>query len=99
MKCVLALLVLLPLAFSLPKEERGLLDFGFPHFIDFPFIRQKVQEILDKVGSDASEQQCEATCHNLFSVDESHLIHTVCTPLCRSFQSLVNLFGLRPHAN
>ncbi|XP_076444397.1 uncharacterized protein LOC143282634 [Babylonia areolata] len=99
MKIALALLVLLPLAFSVQLEERSLLNLGFPHLIDIQFIKNKVQEILDKVGSDASEQQCEATCHNVFTVDESHLIHKVCSPLCRSFQTLVNVFGLRPHAS
>ncbi|XP_076444400.1 uncharacterized protein LOC143282636 [Babylonia areolata] len=100
MKFVLVLLALLPLAFSMTAEDRGLFDlfhFGFPDLIDTTYIKNKVQEVLNVLGSDATEQQCESACHGTFSsVDESHLIHTICTPLCRSFQSLVNLFGLRP---
>ncbi|KAL8562483.1 hypothetical protein ACOMHN_008627 [Nucella lapillus] len=96
MKFAVVLLALLPLVLSTPVEKR-LINLGFNHLLDIQFIIHKVQEILDKVGSDISEQQCEETCHNSFTVDQTHLVHTVCKPICKSFQNLVNVFGLRPH--
>ncbi|KAL8562480.1 hypothetical protein ACOMHN_008624 [Nucella lapillus] len=98
MKFAVVLLALLPLVFSTSVEKR-LINLGFGNVINIGFIRQKVQEILDRLGSDITEQRCEVACHDTFAVDENHLVHTVCTPVCRSFQNLVNLFGLRPHLN
>ncbi|KAL8562484.1 hypothetical protein ACOMHN_008628 [Nucella lapillus] len=85
MKLALFLLVLLPLALATSVEKRGILEFlGLGHLVDFGQLKVIVQGILNKVGSDANEQNCESACHETLSVDESHLFHTLCTPLCRS---------------
>ncbi|KAL8562485.1 hypothetical protein ACOMHN_008629 [Nucella lapillus] len=100
MKLALVLLVLLPFAMSAPMDKRGILDFlGLSHLLDIQELKQTVQQILDTVGSDASEQACESTCHNLLFVDQSNVIHTLCNPICRSFQTLVNILHLTPSSN
>ncbi|XP_076444417.1 uncharacterized protein LOC143282649 [Babylonia areolata] len=97
MKIAVVLLVLMPLALSTEVDSRGLLEFlGFNHLIDFSLLKQTAQKILNEVGSDATEQNCESACHTVLIVDQSHLIHSICSPLCRSFQTVVNLLHLVP---
>merc|ERR1712098_54398 len=71
-----------------PQSKRFLLD----SVLDLGVVKTAVKDLLDVVGADATEQQCEAACHNLVMGDETALLHTLCTPICRSFQSLVHLF-------
>ncbi|XP_076444395.1 uncharacterized protein LOC143282633 isoform X2 [Babylonia areolata] len=98
MKIAVVLLLLVPVAMSTEINKRSFLShLGFPHLVDLEFIKAKTQEILDKIGSDESLQRCQDTCHNVLSGDESGLIHTLCNPLCRSFQTVVHLFNLHPN--
>ncbi|XP_076444416.1 uncharacterized protein LOC143282648 [Babylonia areolata] len=97
MKIAVVLLVLMPLALSTEVDKRGLLEFlGFGHLLSLQDLKETAQNILDKVGSDATEQSCESACHTVLIVDQSHLIHSICSPLCRSFQTIVNLLHLTP---
>merc|ERR1712121_410072 len=46
-----------------------------------------VNQIVDQVGSDATEAQCETAC---MDVMKSDLLDTACPFICNSFQTLVN---------
>ncbi|KAL8562477.1 hypothetical protein ACOMHN_008621 [Nucella lapillus] len=96
MKFALVLLVLLPVVLSKSVDTRGLGFLGFDHLVDIPFIKQKAQEILNDIGSSDSLERCKTSCHNILASDPASLIHTVCTPLCRSFQTIIHLFNLHP---
>jgi len=50
-----------------------------------------VNQIVDLVGSDATEQQCESACLTVINND---LLDTACPFMCTSFQSLVHQFHL-----
>ena len=52
--------------------------------LNIDLVRNTVQDLLDIVGLDATEQQCESGCHGLILGDETTLLHTFCTPICRS---------------
>ena len=92
MKLAIVLLVLLPLAFAAPQKRFFLSTFG----LDANVLRNFVQDLLDLIGADGTEEACEAECHRLIDSPRTYLIHTVCRPICRSFQTLVRLFDLRP---
>ena len=47
-------------------------------------LKNTVQDLVDVVGTDATEQICEGKCHTLILGDETALLHTLCTPICRS---------------
>ena len=47
-------------------------------------LKNTVQDLLDLVGADASEQVCESKCHGMVLGGETALLHTLCTPVCRS---------------
>ncbi|MCI3732316.1 hypothetical protein MP965_26110 [Escherichia coli] len=85
MKIALVLLVLLPLAFARPQLDKRQL-FG----VDMSQLRVVLQDVLTQLGSDPSEQQCEASCHQAIAREESTL-HLGCDLICASFQALCQL--------
>ena len=52
--------------------------------VDVSALRGMVQDVLDEVGTDSTEQVCEAKCHEIILGGETALLHTLCTPICRS---------------
>ena len=92
MKLAIVLLVLLPLAFAVPQKRFILSTFG----LDANVLRNTVQDLLDLIGADGTEELCEDQCHELIMGPGTYLIHTLCSPICKSFQTLVRLFDLRP---
>ncbi|KAK7108146.1 uncharacterized protein [Littorina saxatilis] len=100
MKFAVVLLVVLPLALASPVDKRGALDFlGLSHLGDvfnLGKLKETAQHIVDNLGTDASEAQCETQCHGFLSVEPTHLLHTVCTPLCKSFQTVIHMLHIVP---
>ncbi|KAK7116527.1 uncharacterized protein [Littorina saxatilis] len=92
MRSALIFLALVPLVFSYPEKRLFLDTFG----LDLNVIKATVQHILDTLGTDATEQQCEGVCHGFVKGDDGALLHTFCTPVCRSVQSLTHVFHLTP---
>jgi len=81
-----------PQASPLPPQVDDSKRFFIDGLVNLQVVKDAVKQLLDTLGQDASEQQCEAKCHTLVMGDETALLHTLCTPICRSFQSLVHLF-------
>ncbi|KAL8615690.1 hypothetical protein ACOMHN_007443 [Nucella lapillus] len=52
-------------------------------------LSKYVNLIVDQVGSDATEQQCETACLDVMAND---LLDTSCPFICTSFQTLVHIF-------
>ncbi|KAL8562482.1 hypothetical protein ACOMHN_008626 [Nucella lapillus] len=97
MKSAVLLLILLPVALSVPASKRQLMDLDITPASFLQVLKHKVQDTLNTLGSDMSEAHCQDACRGTFTVDHAHLARTVCTHICQSFQRLVDLFGLRPH--
>ena len=65
---------------------------SIPHFVsctvfgglNLDVLKNTVQDLVDVVGTDATEQICEGKCHTIILGDETALLHTLCTPICRS---------------
>jgi len=55
--------------------------------LDSTETNKLVQQIVDQVGSDATEQQCEQQCINILN---NELLETACPFVCNSFQAFVN---------
>jgi len=62
-------------------------------FFSTDSLRKKVDLIVDEVGSDATEQQCETAC---LDVMNSQLLDTTCPFICSSFQTLVQKLHTTP---
>ncbi|VDI48850.1 Hypothetical predicted protein [Mytilus galloprovincialis] len=77
MKIAFALLVILPMAFSMP-EKRLILD----SLLQGAELKTLVDGIVGQLGSDASEQACEAECHTL--IQQDHLLQFGCPLICKS---------------
>merc|ERR1719369_194160 len=73
--------------------------FFIDNLVNLDVVKDAVKQLLDTLGQDATEQQCEAKCHTLVFGDETALLHTLCTPICRSFQTLVGLFHHTPSSS
>ncbi|XP_060575810.1 uncharacterized protein LOC132733225 [Ruditapes philippinarum] len=91
MKFALCLLVVLPLALSVPvnvDEKR----FIFGH-IQLPSVHDLGQKIISLLGSDTSEAACEAACPTALNalVPGASLIGgSLCGPACHWVQSQIN---------
>ncbi|KAK7480180.1 hypothetical protein BaRGS_00028565, partial [Batillaria attramentaria] len=92
MKFAVVLLLALPLAFARP-EKRAL----FGNLIETDKVRCFLQHLVDLGEADETEQACEATCHDWLSGPDSALIHTFCTPTCRSAQTLIHQLDITPN--
>ncbi|KAK7480185.1 hypothetical protein BaRGS_00028570, partial [Batillaria attramentaria] len=79
MKFAVVLLLALPLAFARP-EKRAL----FGNLFEMDKVRCFLQHLVDIGEADETERACEATCHSWVHGDETALLHTFCTPVCRS---------------
>ncbi|KAK6166105.1 hypothetical protein SNE40_022871 [Patella caerulea] len=90
MKFAVALLVLLPLAFAAPMEKRFFME-DLSKLFDITTLKANVQAIATQAGSDATEAQCEITCHKVIPGD---VIGAGCPLICKSFQSLVSRFNI-----
>ncbi|XP_052090816.1 uncharacterized protein LOC127727741 [Mytilus californianus] len=86
MKIAFALLVILPMVFSMP-ERRLLLD----SLLQGAELKTLVDGIVGQLGSDASEQACESECHTL--IQQDHLLQFGCPLICKSLQSFAHRFG------
>ncbi|XP_063419655.1 uncharacterized protein LOC134704802 [Mytilus trossulus] len=86
MKIAFALLVILPMVFSMP-EKRLILD----TLLQGAELKTLVDGIVGQLGSDASEQACEAECHTL--IQQDHLLQFGCPLICKSLQSLAHRYG------
>merc|ERR1712121_571002 len=89
MRVLCAIFVLLPLA--LAGEKRFILDNlnlgSLLSMFSSADLKNYVNQIVDQVGSDATEVQCETAC---MDVMKSDLLDTACPFICNSFQTLVN---------
>ncbi|KAK7480184.1 hypothetical protein BaRGS_00028569, partial [Batillaria attramentaria] len=56
-----------------------------------------LQHLVDRGETDETEQACETTCHDWIHADEQALIHTLCTPTCRSAQTLIKQLDITPN--
>ncbi|XP_063419724.1 uncharacterized protein LOC134704868 [Mytilus trossulus] len=86
MKLTFALLLLLPVVFSMP-QKRLLLD----TLLATDELKKLVDGIFSSLGASATEQACETECHTLIQSD--HLLQFGCPLICKSFQTLVHRFG------
>ncbi|XP_071157627.1 uncharacterized protein [Mytilus edulis] len=86
MKLALVLLVLLPVVFSTPQKR-----LIFDTLFQTDELKTLIDGIVGTVGTDATEQACEAECHTLIQAD--HLLQFGCPLICKSFQSLAHRFG------
>merc|ERR1712121_565800 len=89
MRVLCAIFVLLPLA--LAGEKRFILDNlnlgNLLSMFSHADLKNYVNQIVDQVGSDATEVQCETACMDVMASD---LLDTACPFICNSFQTLVN---------
>ncbi|ESO99808.1 hypothetical protein LOTGIDRAFT_201103 [Lottia gigantea] len=92
MKFAVAFLVLLPIVFSASVEKRFFID-NFKHLFDLNTLKQHVQDIANKVGSDSSEAACEKECHVIVKAD---ILGSGCPLICKSFRALVQRFNIVP---
>ncbi|XP_071108554.1 uncharacterized protein [Haliotis cracherodii] len=79
MKVAIFLLCLLPLAFA---EKKAL----FANILDTGEILNLVKSVVEKFGSDATEQDCEQECITLFTND---ILDLACDFACKGIQSLI----------
>ncbi|KAL4222533.1 hypothetical protein ACF0H5_018572 [Mactra antiquata] len=91
MKFLCAFLILPALAFAAP-EKRFFLD-SISGLISTDVLKQDLQIMLDLLGSDPTEQACEAEAAKLLGTG---LIQHSVPLICHSFQALVNSFNLVP---
>ncbi|KAK7108147.1 uncharacterized protein [Littorina saxatilis] len=85
-----ALLMMLPLAFTLPQKRLLLGD-----FVDLNKLHGIVSTVAHKYGGDPTEQECETSCHGIMASEQS-LGHTWCPAVCRSFQELMHVLDIQP---
>ncbi|XP_053392492.1 uncharacterized protein LOC128555100 [Mercenaria mercenaria] len=94
----LLLLCLLPVVLCAPliKDQKRFLWTGFDisSIFDLDTLKCDVQKLLDKVGSDPSEQACEDECYKL--VQEGHYLAHGCPLVCHSVQNLAQYFHETP---
>jgi len=88
MKAFGFVLVLLPLAFANPSKRFILGD-----ILDSEQTNALVQQIVDTVGSDATEQQCETQC---MAILNNALLDTACPFVCSSLQELAHRLDITP---
>ena len=48
--------------------------------VDFNTLKNDIQIMLDVLGSDPTEQSCEAECHNL--LQNGHILNYGCPVVC-----------------
>ncbi|XP_046572017.1 uncharacterized protein LOC124280165 [Haliotis rubra] len=84
MKVAIFLLCLMPLVFC---EKRFLLD----DILDSAEIKNLVSSVVEKFGSDATEQDCEKECLILFTND---ILDLGCDFACKGIQNLIKII---PH--
>merc|ERR1711860_55385 len=89
MKFALAILVVLPLAFAMP-EKRLLLD----SLLQGDELKLLVGQLVNQLGSDSTEQACEAECHVL--IQQDHLLQFGCPLVSKSLQALAHRFQVQP---
>ncbi|XP_067650452.1 uncharacterized protein [Haliotis asinina] len=82
MKVAIFLLCILPLAFC---EKRLVLG----NVLDVKEIKNLVNVVVDKFGSDATEKQCEQECLVLFTND---ILDLGCDFACKGIQSLIQKY-------
>ncbi|XP_067650166.1 uncharacterized protein [Haliotis asinina] len=80
MKFAIFLLCLLPLVFG--GHDRALFD----NILDKAEIHSLVSALVNKFGSDPTEQQCEEECKILFTND---ILDLGCDFACKGIQSLI----------
>ncbi|XP_052095097.1 uncharacterized protein LOC127730641 [Mytilus californianus] len=86
MKLAFAILLLLPVVFSMPQKR-----LVFDTLFETNELKTLVDGLVGTLGTDASEQACETECHALITQD--HLLQFGCPLVCKSFQTLVHRFG------
>ncbi|XP_052246465.1 uncharacterized protein LOC127855120 isoform X1 [Dreissena polymorpha] len=91
MRCLLILAVAMTAVMAAP-HERSIYD-QLSHFVSLDVLKQDLQLVLNVLGSDPTEQACEAEWHKLFS---QGLVTHAASLVCHSFQALVNHFNLVP---
>ncbi|XP_025099750.1 uncharacterized protein LOC112567317 [Pomacea canaliculata] len=93
MKFAVVLLLLLPLALAAP-EKRFFVD-SLLGLFDLDQLKAIVGKLAHQLGAEPTEQACEAVCHGVIA-GETSLLHQGCPLVCRSFQSLVEMFDILP---
>merc|ERR1712142_1327797 len=93
---VLALFALLPVVINAQAPAKRFLfgDFDLAHQFSNDDLAHYVNQIVDQVGSDANEQQCEQACIDVMNND---VLDSPCPFICSSFQSLVHQVHLEEH--
>uniref|UniRef100_UPI00142F6E1B hypothetical protein n=1 Tax=Escherichia coli TaxID=562 RepID=UPI00142F6E1B len=86
MKLAFALLLVLPVVFSMPQKR-----LVFDTLFQADELKTLVDGIVGTLGTDATEQACEAECHTL--IQQDHLLQFGCPLVCKSLQSLAHRFG------
>ncbi|XP_041367877.1 uncharacterized protein LOC121382357 [Gigantopelta aegis] len=97
MKLVFLLVVLVPLAFAMP-EERNIHDIlsSLGSWLHISELKSVVQTIVDNIGLDESEAQCEKACPNLF---HNSIGVSACRVACKGSQELAHHFHIVPSTN
>ncbi|KAK6166112.1 hypothetical protein SNE40_022878 [Patella caerulea] len=91
MKLALLLVVVLPLAFAAPAPEKRFLIEDFSKIFNVVELKNIIQDIVNKAGTDASETACENECRTVITAT---ILEDTCPVICKSFQALIGHFQI-----
>merc|ERR1711860_263233 len=95
MKITIALICLIPIVMCAPQRKFiETLGLGGTSLFDLDTLKCDIQLMLDVLGTDPTEQACEAECHKL--LQQGHILNYGCPLVCHGFQNLVHVWHVTP---